>query len=158
MLPFRKMLCPVDFSSPSIEALRAARDLAQDNGAELLLIHVVQPAQAVAPPGVPAGYAIQDYYEERAAAAEKSLAHLLEKEIPEGLHAQGKVLLGQAADEILKEAETEKVDVIVTATHGWSGWRRFVFGSVAAKVVRLASCPVLTIPAPREGEKQPGGR
>ena len=36
------------------------------------------------------------------------------------------------------------------ATHGWTGWRRFVFGSVAEKVVRLSPCPVLTIPAPVE--------
>ena len=51
-------------------------------------------------------------------------------------------------EEIAAAAERENADVIVIATHGWTGWRRFVFGSVADKVVRLASCPVLTIPVP----------
>ncbi|MFP3927427.1 MAG: universal stress protein [Desulfobacteraceae bacterium] len=41
---------------------------------------------------------------------------------------------------------------MVIATHGWTGWRRFVFGSVAQKVVRLARCPVFIIPAEKEGE------
>lgn len=157
MIPFRKILCPVDFSSPSIEALRAARDLAEKNSAELILIHVVQPVQPVAPPGVPAGYAIQGYYEERAAAAWKSLDQLVKNEMPERLKVRAKVVLGQAADEIVKAAESEKVDVIVASTHGWTGWRRFVFGSVAEKVVRLSSCPVLIIPGPggRDREKSP---
>lgn len=57
---------------------------------------------------------------------------------------------GDVADEIVRIAETEKADLIVTATHGTTGWRRFVFGSVAEKVVRLAKCPVLTIRNPQE--------
>ena len=39
----------------------------------------------------------------------------------------------------------EGVDLLVIATHGWTGWRRFVFGSVAEKVIRTATCPVLTV-------------
>jgi nucleotide-binding universal stress UspA family protein len=56
---------------------------------------------------------------------------------------------GDAAGEIVLIAEKEHVDLIVIATHGWTGLRHLVFGSVAEKVVRLAPCPVLTIRAPR---------
>jgi nucleotide-binding universal stress UspA family protein len=50
-----------------------------------------------------------------------------------------------AAHEIVRLANEHAVDLIVIATHGETGWRRLVFGSVAEKVVRLAECPVLTI-------------
>jgi universal stress protein A len=63
------------------------------------------------------------------------------------------VVTGDPAPEIVRLAEQEVVDLIVIATHGQSGWRHFVFGSVAEKVVRLAPCPVLTIRAPREEKK-----
>jgi nucleotide-binding universal stress UspA family protein len=62
------------------------------------------------------------------------------------------VKLGSAADQIANTAATEKSDLIVIATHGLTGWRRFVFGSVTEKVVRLAECPVLTIQKPKETE------
>ena len=52
---------------------------------------------------------------------------------------------GYAAEEIIRAAEAEKADMIVIATHGGTGWQHLIFGSVAEKVVRLASCPVLTI-------------
>jgi universal stress protein A len=56
---------------------------------------------------------------------------------------------GDAAGEIVLIAGKEHVDLIVIATHGWTGLRHLVFGSVAEKVVRLAPCPVLTIRAPQ---------
>jgi nucleotide-binding universal stress UspA family protein len=60
------------------------------------------------------------------------------------------VKLGSAAEQIANMAVAEKSDLIVIATHGLTGWRRFVFGSVTEKVVRLAQCPVLTIQQPQE--------
>jgi len=59
----------------------------------------------------------------------------------------------EAAPEILRIADKEQVDFIVIASHGLTGWRRLVFGSVAEKVVRQAPCPVLTIVAPAEAAK-----
>ena len=63
------------------------------------------------------------------------------------------VTTGEAAPEILRIAQKEHVDLIVIASHGLTGWRRLVFGSVAEKVVRQATCPVLTIMAPPEAGK-----
>jgi nucleotide-binding universal stress UspA family protein len=56
--------------------------------------------------------------------------------------------------EIVNIAEKENVDVIVIATHGSTGWQRFVFGSVAEKVIRMAPCPVLSIQVPPEKVEQ----
>jgi universal stress protein A len=154
MFPLKKILCPVDFSEPSFEALKVAIELAQTYGAELILINVVQPVQAVAAPGVPASYTTAQYFEEMSEAARKSFEEIVGNRIPKGVTVQTKVLRGQPADEIVKEAESEKVNIIVTSTHGWTGWRRFIFGSVAEKVVRLSSCPVLTVPGPAEISNQ----
>jgi archaellum component FlaC len=66
------------------------------------------------------------------------------------------VLRGNAADEIVRVADEENVDLIVIATHGRTGLDRLIFGSVAGKVVQLAKCPVLTIvsrPSKERGEK-----
>ena len=63
------------------------------------------------------------------------------------------VTTGEAAPEILRIAHQEHVDLIVIASHGRTGWRRLVFGSVTEKVMRQATCPVLTIVAPPEAEK-----
>ncbi len=63
------------------------------------------------------------------------------------------VTTGEPAPEILRIAAEEHVDLIVIASHGLTGWRRLVFGSVAEKVVRQAPCPVLTIAAPPEAEQ-----
>jgi nucleotide-binding universal stress UspA family protein len=71
-----------------------------------------------------------------------------EMRLPEALKMRKLVLTGNPGDEIARTAEEEGVDLIVIATHGLTGWRRFISGSVAEKVVRLSSCPVLTIPAP----------
>jgi universal stress protein A len=150
MFPLKKILCPIDFSEPSFEGLKVAIELAQTYAAELILINIIQPLQAVAAPGVPATYTVAQYYDEMSAAAQKSFEEIVKNRVPKGLTVRFKVLRGQPADEIVKEAESEKVNIIVTSTHGWTGWRRFVFGSVAEKVVRLSACPVLTVPGPME--------
>ena len=148
MFPLKRILCPMDFSDPSFEALKAAGELAQTYSAEMILVNVVQPVQAIAAPGVPASYSVKEYYEQMSEAARKSFEDIVENRVPQGVKVRTKVLEGQPADEIVREAEAEKADIIVTATHGWTGWRRFVFGSVAEKVVRLSTCPVLTVPGP----------
>jgi universal stress protein A len=150
MFPLKKILCPVDFSPASYEGLKVAVEVAQTGPAELLLVNVIQPVHPVAAPGVPASYSLKEYYEEMGAAARKSFEEIVESRVPEGVVVLTKVLEGQPADEIIKEAEAEKVELIVTATHGWTGWRRFIFGSVAERVVRLSPCPVLTVPAPHD--------
>jgi len=79
--------------------------------------------------------------------AHNHLDKLVAEKISDQIDVKKTVLKGNAAEEIVKLAESDKADVIVIATHGWTGWRHLVFGSVAERVVRLARCPVITIPA-----------
>ena len=152
MLSIKKILCPTDFSEPSYEGLRVANKWAIHFSAEVILVHVVSPIQAYPAPAGAVDLNFSSYLEEMVSASQKSLDDIVENKIPSDLKARTMVLQGNPADEIVKTAKSEKVDLIITATHGWTGWRRFIFGSVAEKVVRTASCPVLTEPAPEEEE------
>jgi nucleotide-binding universal stress UspA family protein len=145
MLPVQKILCPTDFSRPSFEAVKLAKEWASFFSAELLLLHVVPP-----PPVIPVGpdFVIPDLVvpeKDLEAAARKSLTDLVAAFGLEGLKMRKIVLTGHAAEEIVRTADQEKVDVIIISTHGRTGLNRFLFGSVAEKTVRLASCPVLTV-------------
>jgi universal stress protein A len=150
MLPINKILCPTDFSEPSFKGIETANELAEHFSAELILLSVVTPIYPAGAPGVPAGYKIGEYYEEMVRYANRSLEEIEKDRISPGVKTQRFVAQGNAADEIIKRAENENADLIVIATHGWTGWRRLVFGSVADKVVRLAVCPVLTVSEHKE--------
>ena len=150
MIPFKKILCPIDFSEPSYEALKAANELALHFSAELCLIHVVSLVPILPASPDPAAFNVPLYQEELEASSKKSLQEAVEKRISKGLHAYQIVVEGDAAYQIVRIAQEENAELIVMATHGQTGWRRLIFGSVAAKVIRLATCPVLTIHAPHE--------
>jgi nucleotide-binding universal stress UspA family protein len=145
MLPLKKILCPTDFSQPSLEAVKMAKDWAVYFSAELLLIHVVSPA-----PVIPVGpdFVIPDLMvpeQGMESTAEKYLEDLKIKFGLKAIKVRSQVLIGNAADVIVHTAREEQVDIIIIATHGRTGLNRLLFGSVAEKTVRLADCPVLTI-------------
>jgi len=77
--------------------------------------------------------------------ARKNLQEAAEQLKNAGLTTRPIVVIGDAATAIVETAEREQVDLIVIATYGKTGWRRLAFGSVTEKVVRLATCPVLTL-------------
>jgi nucleotide-binding universal stress UspA family protein len=148
MLPLRKILWPTDFSEPSYHALEVADELAVHFSAELLLVHVVPPVPVVPASPEPMGFDIPSYQLEMEASAKESLLLVVEERISPNVNHHSMVILGDPAGEIVQAAAEQGADVIVTATHGLTGWRRFIFGSVAEKVIRLAPCPVLSIQAP----------
>lgn len=148
MLPFKKILCPTDFSEPSYEALKVANEWALHFSSELFVVHVVAPVPLVpAAPTVPVTFNVLEYQQELEISSRKTLEGLVKKRVPEKIWVRTIVVLGDPADQIVKIADEEKVDLIVIATHGQTGWRRLVFGSVTEKVVRLTPQPVLTIRA-----------
>lgn len=156
MLPFKKILCPTDFSEPSYEALKVANELALHFSSELFVLHAVAPIPSanVSPP--PAGKApskgfnISLYRQQLEEISKRSLKKLVEQRIAKGQKVHRIVVQGEASDQIIDAVEKQKIDLIVIATHGRTGWRRFIFGSVAEKVIRLAPCPVLTIQPPHD--------
>jgi universal stress protein A len=150
VLPFKRILCPTDFSEASYEALRAAVELARHFSSELLIVHVVLPVPLVAgAPQVPGNFDVSVYERELEANSKEALEEVRMRRVPKDLPARTLLGFGAAADAIVDIAGKEKADLIVIATHGQTGWRRFLFGSVAEKVVRLASHAVLVVQAPR---------
>ena len=147
MLPIHTVLCPLDFSEPSYKALQVAVEMASHFKAELLLAHFVAPATSGVPADPMFAFAGQETYEQAAkSAAEEQLA-MATKRIPSDLSSRSVVGIGDAAEEIVRLANTAAADLVVICTHGLTGWRHLVFGSVAEKVVRLSERPVLVIPA-----------
>jgi len=150
MLPIKNILCPTDFSDPSYEALKAADELAVHFGATLHIVNVVPLVPIVeAPIGVEsASFNVASYQQELEGQAQKSLKNLAEQKISRGVTAVTEVLIGNASGEVMRYAGEKGIDMIVIATHGLSGWRRFISGSTTEQIVRQASCPVLTIRRP----------
>ena len=154
MLPFRKIIAPTDFSGPSRFGVSAAAELAEAYSAELILIYTV-PRMPLVPAPHGAGAAGQVALEQDIReSAQNALNDWIEKEIPAKVAARYRVLSGDPAGQIVQAAAEEDADLIVIATHGETGWRRFVSGSVAEKVVRLADCPVLTVHSPPPSEEE----
>jgi len=139
----RKILCPTDYSKPSYAALEQAGELAIFFGAQLYVVHVVpQLAHEI---GNEAYMSDRGYERERLAVTPQKLNEVIVEHTPSSVESQPLARLGHAAEEIARAAESEKADLIVMSTHGLSGWRHLMFGSVAEKVLRLARCPVLVI-------------
>jgi len=146
MLPPKVILSPIDFSDNSQEALREAADLASRFGSQLLLVHAVP-----ALPRLPSTVSIfheNEYENELVKDAESRLKALAKEFEAKGIEVRTEVgIANDVGMEILRAAEHNQADLIVIATHGMTGWHRLAFGSVAEKVVKMASCPVLVLRA-----------
>jgi len=151
LLPPKLILSPLDFSAHSDDALDAAADLASRFGSELCLVHVVPMI-----PKLPLSVSIfneGEYEQELHKDAEKRLVQIAQDLSRRGLAVTTHVgIANEVAMEILRIAEQHHADLIVIATHGMTGWHRLAFGSVAEKVVRLATCPVLVLRAQRQAK------
>ncbi len=148
MLPINKIISPTDFSELSDLGLKAAIELAEHFSAELLVVHVVAPLSAAATSAAPAAHYLPEVMENIRNNAETSLKSLMEKKVPNTIRSKSILLEGSPWDEIAEYAKEVEADIIVIATHGQSGWRRFMFGSVTEKVMRLSKSPVLIIGPP----------
>lgn len=151
MFPLKQIVCPMDFSEPSLEGLRNAVELSEKFDAELTIAHVIEPPSWSGLAYAPPTYSLADMTTSVREEAIKRLNKLQSEMVPEHVRYRLVTLEGKAADEIVKLAGELSANLIVIATHGYSGFHRFVFGSVTERVVRTADCPVLTI-RPRSTE------
>jgi nucleotide-binding universal stress UspA family protein len=146
----KRLVCATDFSTAAEAAEREAARLAAALGAEVVLLHVASEAQlwneTVFTPDVRAVYEGQRRW------AADALADRATALAAVGIPARGVVTSGVAWEEIVRTAREEKADMIVMGTHGRTGLDRMLLGSVAERVVRRASCPVLTV-RPDDGHK-----
>lgn len=142
-MPIRRILVPTDFSDCSTPALVYAYELAQRLGAQLVLLHVVEEL----PPYIgflPPREAAKTLAELRCR-TEFALAQLLPERRCPKVEVVCRAVVGTPDHAIVEVALETKADLIVLATHGRTGWRRFAMGSVAERLVRTAPCPVLTV-------------
>jgi nucleotide-binding universal stress UspA family protein len=146
MLPCRKILCPIDFSEPSHEALSVAVELAGHFDAELTVLHV-QPPSALPPDVLALSAFDQTAYEaQRSESASRELRDAAAKHVPKGIKLRTEVAEGDPGHEILMTAGQD-IDLIVIATHGMTGWRHYLYGSVAQRVIQHTPCSVLVVRA-----------
>lgn len=143
-----KICVPTDFSDQSRHALRYAVTLAEQFGAELHLIHVVQDIVPTVPePGL-AILPTEEITRSLEQGAAEGLENLLPPEWNDKLRVVRKVLHGVPFHSITQYCKEEGIDLVVIATHGRTGLAHFLLGSVAERVVRTSPCPVLTIRHP----------
>lgn len=149
MLKIKKILCPTDFSEPSLKGLEVGVDLATLFKAKLDVVYVlpILPATAKDPN---LHFAIPEYERMIHKDSEQQLQAVVSQHVPKNLKVQTLIGHGNPAHEIVRLAQEEKADLIVIATHGHTGFHHLVVGSVAEKVIRLAPCPVLAVREPRK--------
>lgn len=148
MFPFQKILCPTDFSEASLCGLKMASEMAEKFGSEVLVLYVNKPIQHLPSPQIEAADITFDpvaYEKQVSREARAQLAAVARFCFAEGIEPGLEVRLGHPAEEIIRFADEEKVDAIFMATHGRTGLKHIVFGSVAERVVSRAKCPVLTM-------------
>lgn len=141
----RRILHATDFSAASRPALAMACEWAQRDGGRLLILHVLTPPSPFVGGGrgVPASYL--DLLAAARHEAQRRLAALFARTRAAGIRVETKLVEGAPAVEVVRAAGRWHADVIVIGSHGRSGVRRFLLGSVAEQVVARSARPVLTV-------------
>lgn len=148
MPAYSDILCPIDASECSVRALAAAAALAHRFDAKLTVFHAYH-VPAYVEPGLLVWAALgpRPLWEVARERAHTVVAEFLARYLPNPDRAPESVIeLGDPATLVLERARRGETDLIVMGTHGRTGARRWMLGSVAERVVRLAPCPVLVLP------------
>ena len=146
MAPFRTIVAALDFSDTSRDALQAALELASPGHGRIHLLHVVpdvlrMPWMVEAP-----GIDFADLQRRSNEEAQERLTALAASLPRQRLDVSTAVVVGTAAIEIARYATEHAADVIVLGSHGHGVVKRYMLGSVAERVIRQATCPVLVVP------------
>jgi nucleotide-binding universal stress UspA family protein len=149
MIKLGRILYPTDFSEFSLCALPYAKSFAKEYGADLHCLHVVDEAyqywMAMNGESLPVGPSPQEVIR----IAEQQMATFAEKHLADcGVPVTTKVGFGRPFVEIIEYAREVAADMIVIATHGHGGFKHVLLGGTTEKVVRKASCAVLSIRHP----------
>jgi len=151
----KRILVPVDFSQPSIQALDYAIEFGQPFKPEFVVLHVLEPIYY---PGAGdmygPGYDMGLVYQEIERAAHEQLSRLAVTLQKKRLTVRTLLRVGTAYHAIVETAKKLKADLIIMSTHGRTGLSHVVMGSVAERVVRSAVCPVLTVRGQKPGRRR----
>jgi universal stress protein A len=145
----KRILFPTDFSHTGDSALAMATALARDTGATLIIAHVEEP---------PVAYGGGEMYYGMPEPALDEIKQMLSEVKPTDPQVpfEHRLVTGDPAAAIVRLAAEENADMIVMGTHGRTGLKRLLMGSVAEAVVRRATCPVLTYKSHAETAQSSG--
>lgn len=143
-LPFKHLLCPIDFSEPSISALEFAFSIAKESDARLTILHVFDwlPDEELL---AEHAFDVREFRRQIENHARHRLSALIPDDARNWCAPEPKLRYGKPYREILALAETERIDLVVMGVHGHNVLDAMLFGSTTNHVVRRASCPVLTL-------------
>ncbi|UCG20693.1 MAG: universal stress protein [Deltaproteobacteria bacterium] len=139
----KKILFPADLSEVSPKIAPYVKEVASKFSAEVHIVFVARILQHFTSIYVPHP-SVRNFEAEIVKGAEKKLGEFVDEHF-QGVSPKAKVVLGDAAEEILNYARSEGIDLIIMGTHGRKGLEKIVFGSVAERVVQKSPVPVLTI-------------
>ena len=134
-----------DFSPASDPALRKAIEMARKEGAELIVAHVFEAPATMSHSGVADDIIEADLEDKIRKDVEKQLEPVLAQARAEGIRVRGEILEGHAPKMLAELAEKNGAALLVLGTHGRTGLKKVLIGSIASKVIATAPCPVLTI-------------
>lgn len=157
----RKILMPVDFSTAGEPALAYAKSLAESNAAKVCFVHVMDP---IFGPGKFYAGGEFSYVQLSSSEVRERVSRKIEDlqtGLFEGIPTDFEIRCGNTFDEIVEAAVEQEADLIVMATHGYTGLKHVLLGSTAERVVRHAQCPVLVVRSqklsePRKPSKKAG--
>ncbi|MFA5317727.1 MAG: universal stress protein [Dehalococcoidales bacterium] len=147
MLPVKRILCATDFSEPTDEGVKTAGELAEHFGAEILLVHIVSLVPIVQTPIEEPSptFNVALYQKELEDTSKIRLQKMAQALISPKVKVRKIVASGFPANEITRIAEEEDASLIIITIHSRSRWRHLLFGSKAARILRKARRPILSI-------------
>ncbi len=149
MVTFREIVVPTDFSEHSLRAIDYSIEIADKFSSHLTLVYVIEPLLQGADPTWTT-VDLGELNKTHKNSAESQMKKIVDERIPKDVSFDTAVLFGKPFVEILKYAREENADLIVMATHGRGAISHLLMGSTAEKIVRKASCPVLTVKHPKQ--------
>jgi nucleotide-binding universal stress UspA family protein len=145
-MEIKTILVATDFSETASKAIETAVAFAKKFGAQLILLHAYRVEIPMASPMTAGGYVLPDGFFEQLGSHARAQVEATAKEIEaDGVKAIGIAVEQSAAIAIVEEAKERSVDLIVIGTRGLTGLKHVALGSVADRVARTATCPVLTV-------------
>ena len=147
---YNRILVPLDGSPLAEQALDEACRLAELNQAKVILLNVVSPISEVIAAGTDHPIFVDQQWAAQQAEALNYLNRVSKRIVCQGVEAECAVEMGHAAETIVDYANHHTIDLIVMATHGRTGLKRLVYGSVAEAVLHRADVPILLVRAHSE--------
>lgn len=155
MAQYKKIVVPVDGSGWAAMALPHATRIAKNNDAEVILLHVYHSHSADYQDSVAAANKNEEFVDQEYEAIKQRLITARNDLRAQGVKVRGHIIHGRSpAFNICRYVEDEGADLVIMSTHGRTGLARFVFGSVAQKVMQGLTTPVLLIRPDKPEEEQ----